>query len=34
MKSIIVIGIGICIGLSPIGKSKLLRVILTAFTGG
>ena len=34
MESLIAIGIGLCIGFSPIGSSKLIRIIVTAVTGG
>ena len=34
MGSLVAIGIGICIGFSPIGSSKLVRVIVMAVTGG
>lgn len=34
MESLIAIGIGICIGLSPLGKSKVVKLIISAITGG
>lgn len=34
MISLIAVGIGIVIGLSPLGNSKILRVIVLAVTGG
>lgn len=34
MESLIAIVIGLCIGFSPIGNNKLLRIIVKAVTGG
>jgi hypothetical protein len=34
MGSLIAIGIGLCIGVTPIAKSKLIRIIVMAVTGG
>ena len=34
MEAWIAIGIGICIGCSPLSKSKVLRIIVKVFTGG
>ena len=34
MDSLIAIGIGLCIGFTPIGSSKLVRIIVMAATGG
>lgn len=34
MGSLIAIGIGICIGLTPISNSKIVRMIVMAVTGG
>jgi hypothetical protein len=33
-KSLIAIAIGICIGLSPLGKTSVVRLIVLAVTGG
>ena len=34
MKSLIAIGIGLCIGFSPIGNIPGVRLLITAVTGG
>ena len=34
MKSLIVIGIRIVIGISPLGNSQIVRIIVSAATGG
>ena len=34
MTSLVAIGIGLCIGITPIGSSKLVRIIVMAVTGG
>ena len=34
MKSLIAIGIGICIGISPLGKTSAVKIFVTAVTGG
>ena len=34
MGSLIAIGIGLCIGFTPIGNSKFIRIIVMAVTGG
>ena len=34
MKSLIAIGIGIVIGISPLGNSQIVRIIVSAATGG
>jgi len=34
MKSLIAIGIGIDIGISPLGNSQIIRIILSDTTGG
>jgi len=34
MESLIAIGIGLCIGFSPIGNSKIVKIIVMAVTGG
>jgi hypothetical protein len=34
MNSLIAVGIGICIGCSPLGNSRMLKVIIMALTGG
>jgi hypothetical protein len=34
MYSIIAIAIGICIGLSQLGNSRMLKTIIVALTGG
>ena len=33
-KALIAMGIGLCIGFSPIGNSKIVRIIVMAVTGG
>ena len=34
MEAVIAAGLGIIIGLSPIGRLKYVRLIITAITGG
>ena len=34
METLIAIGIGICIGISPIGKLPAVKIIVKAVTGG
>jgi hypothetical protein len=34
MEALIAIGIGLCIGFTPIGNSKLVKIIVMAVTGG
>ena len=34
MESLIAIGIGIAIGISSLGKSKILKIIVQTITGG
>ena len=34
MKSLIAIGIGLCIGFSPVGKIPAVRLFIQAVTGG
>lgn len=34
MNALIAVGIGLCIGFSPLSNSKTLRIIVTAITGG
>lgn len=34
MESLIAVGIGIVIGASSLGKSKVLKIIVKAITGG
>ena len=34
MKSLIAVGIGICIGFSPIGRIPAVKLFVTAVTGG
>jgi hypothetical protein len=34
MYSVIALVLGICIGCSPLGKSRILKVIAVALTGG
>ena len=34
MEVLIAMGIGFCIGFSPVGNSKLIRIIVMAVTGG
>lgn len=34
MEVLIAMGIGLCIGFSPIGNSKVVRIIVMAITGG
>jgi len=34
MEALIAIGIGLCIGFTPIGNSKLVKIIVIAVTGG
>ena len=34
MNSLIAIVVGVCIGFSPLGDSRILRVIIMALTGG
>lgn len=34
MKSLIALGIGIVIGISPLGNSRIVKIIVSAATGG
>jgi hypothetical protein len=34
MYSLIAVAVGICIGCSPLGNSRMLKVIIMALTGG
>jgi len=34
MEALIAVGIGICIGISPIGKIPAVRLFIKAVTGG
>ena len=34
MEGLIAVGIGICIGLSPIGKIPAVKIFIKAVTGG
>jgi hypothetical protein len=34
MYSLIAIAVGICIGCSPLGNSRVLKVLVIALTGG
>ena len=34
MYSLLAIAVGICIGCSPLGNSRMLKVIIMALTGG
>ncbi len=34
MSSLFAVLLGICIGISPLGSIKILKVIITAVTGG
>ena len=34
MYSLLAIGVGICIGCSQLGNSRILKVVIMALTGG
>ena len=34
MESLIAVGIGLCIGFSPIGRIPAVKIIIKAMTGG
>lgn len=34
MEALIAIGIGLCIGISPVGKIPAVKLIIKAVTGG
>lgn len=34
MESLIAIGIGLCIGFSPVGKISAVKILIQAVTGG
>lgn len=34
MSAVIAIGIGLAIGFSPLGNSRVLKIIIIALTGG
>lgn len=34
INTLIYLGIGICIGISPLGETKALKLIVKIFTGG
>ena len=34
MESLIAVGIGLCIGFSPVGRIPVVKLFITAVTGG